>query len=269
MAKNHRRKFFTKRKTIVGSLSAGVLVAGALTSTSLMSTASAAEWPTPSGDKGVSQTQELSGEVDGKMVRYFGEGDLGGGGQGEGQDPILKLADGTTLKNVIIGSPAADGIHCEGSCTLENVWWEDVGEDAATFRGGDNATYNINGGGARGADDKVLQFNGGGTLKVNDFAVKDFGKLVRSCGNCSDQTDRHVELNNVEVTAPGKSLVGVNENYGDTAKLSRIRILGDEDQKIKPCVRYQGNDSGDEPEETGEGPDGKTCLYKESDISYE
>ncbi|GAA2603720.1 hypothetical protein GCM10009863_16630 [Streptomyces axinellae] len=161
------------------------------------------------------------------------------------------------------------GIHCEGSCTLENVWWEDVGEDAATFRGGDIATYTVRSGGARGADDKVLQFNGGGTLKVSGFAVEDFGKLVRSCGDCSDQTDRHVELSDIEAKAPGKSLVGVNENYGGTAKLSRIRILGDKNKKIKPCVRFEGNSSGDEPEETGAGPDGRTCcLYKESDISY-
>ncbi|GAA2100244.1 pectate lyase [Streptomyces albiaxialis] len=269
MGSTHRKKFLTRRRTVVGGLGAGLLVAGALTTTSLMSTASAAEWPTPSGDRKVSETQEISGVVDGKMTRYIGEGDLGGGDQGEGKDPIFELADGATLKNVVLGSPAADGIHCMGSCTLENVWWEDVGEDAASFKGGEGSTYEVMGGGARKADDKVLQFNGGGTLKVSGFAVEDFGKLVRSCGNCSEQTDRHVELKDIEVKAPGKALVGVNENYGDTARLSGIRILGDEDRKIEPCVRYQGNDSGDEPEETGKGPDGKTCLYKEGDISYE
>ena len=43
-------------------------------------------------------------------------------------------------RNCLLGTddgrgPAADGVHCKGSCTLRNVWWQDVGEDAATFKG--------------------------------------------------------------------------------------------------------------------------------------
>src|SRR5262249_14937094 len=37
------------------------------------------------------------------------------------------LGDGGVLQNVIIGAPGVDGVHCEGTCTLRNVWWEDVG----------------------------------------------------------------------------------------------------------------------------------------------
>jgi hypothetical protein len=59
---------------------------------------------------------------------------LGNGNQGEGQRAIFRLENGAMLRNVIIGTPGANGIHYYGSCTLENVWWEDVGEDAATFR---------------------------------------------------------------------------------------------------------------------------------------
>lgn len=55
------------------------------------------------------------------MVRCYGSGDLTGDGQEEGQDPIFRLAAGATLKNVVIGAPGADGIHCEGNCTLQNV----------------------------------------------------------------------------------------------------------------------------------------------------
>ncbi|NGO72114.1 pectate lyase [Streptomyces boncukensis] len=269
MANNHRRKLFTTRRSLIGGISAGVLVAGALTTTSMMSPASAAEWPTPSDDRRISETQEISGEVDGGMVRYIGEGDLGDGGQDEGQPPMFKLADGATLKNVILGAPAADGIHCSGSCTLENVWWEDVGEDAATFRGGNGATFQVIGGGARKAEDKVLQHNGGGTLKVRGFAVEDFGKLYRSCGNCSTQYERHVELDTIEVTAPGKDIVGINENFGDTARLRNITVKGDGDRRIRPCVRWQGKEGGGEPTESGSGPDGRHCLYSEGDISYE
>lgn len=71
----------------------------------------------------------------------------------------------------------------------------------------------------------------------------------------------------MDVTAPGKSLVGINTNYGDTAALRNVRIHGDSSRKIKPCIRYTGNDSGDEPVETGSGPDG-TYRYNSSDIGY-
>ena len=91
-------------------------------------------WPTKAGDVPFSGTIKVPASgLDGGMKRYCCVGD---GGQSESQDPIFDLAAGATLKNVIIGAPAGDGVHCDGDCTLINVWWEDVGEDAATFRGG-------------------------------------------------------------------------------------------------------------------------------------
>lgn len=71
---------------------------------------------------------------------------------------VFILDPGATLKNVIIGAAQAEGVHCRGPCTLENVWWEDVCEDAATFRG--SGPRYIRGGGAKGASDKVFQHNG-------------------------------------------------------------------------------------------------------------
>ncbi|WP_221886891.1 pectate lyase [Streptomyces sp. WAC00469] len=232
--------------------------------------AQAASWPTPTGSQAVTKTIGVSGTEDYGMVRLYGSGDLGTGGQDEDQAPLLELADGAVLKNVIIGAPAADGIHCLGSCTLQNVWWEDVGEDAATFKGpSSSAVYTVTGGGARKASDKVFPFNGAGTLRVTQFQVEDFGKLVRSCGNCKTQYRRTIFVSDVDVAAPGKAIVGINQNYGDTATLSRIRIHGDSSKKIKPCVRYEGNDDGDEPAEIGSGPDGTYCRYSSSDISYD
>jgi hypothetical protein len=38
------------------------------------------------------------------------------------------LEDGASLSNVIIGENQLEGIHCEGSCTLTNVWFRDVCE---------------------------------------------------------------------------------------------------------------------------------------------
>ncbi|MFI9030827.1 pectate lyase [Streptomyces sp. NPDC053560] len=267
-AGRHRRTI-ARRKAVLGGITAAGLTGAALLATSLTGTANAAAWPTPNGSQAVSRTIEVSGTYDGGLKRFYGSGDLGGDGQEEGQDPIFKLKDGAVLKNVVIGSPAADGIHCSGSCTLQNVWWEDVGEDAASFKGtSSGATYTVTGGGAKKADDKVFQFNGAGKLSISGFQVSDFGKLVRSCGNCSTQYKRTISVSDVDVTAPGKSLVGINTNYGDTATLKSVRIHGDSSKKIKPCVRYTGNNTGKEPVETGSGPDGTYCRYSTSDISY-
>ncbi|MHB9753492.1 pectate lyase [Streptomyces sp. BYX5S] len=266
----HRRNVTGRRALWAGAGALSLAGAALVTNGMLGSAGAATAWPEAKGEQAVSSSLSVSGTLDGGLKRYYGSGDLGGDGQEEGQDPIFNLKDGAVLKNVIIGSPAADGVHCAGSCTLENVWWEDVGEDAATFKGtSSSAAYKVVGGGARKADDKVLQFNGAGTLTVSGFQVSDFGKLVRSCGNCSTQHKRTVVVDDVDVTAPGKSLVGINSNYGDTATLSNIRIHGDDDQDIEPCVRFEGNDSGDEPEEIGSGPDGTYCKYEESDITYD
>ncbi|MFE0250491.1 pectate lyase [Streptomyces sp. NPDC059010] len=267
---SHRRKV-TKRRALIAGASAFGITGAAIVTTTLMSTAgAAASWPTPNGSKPVAKTIPVSGTYDGRMAKFYGTGDLGGSGQEEGQDPIFELADGAVLKNVVIGTPAADGVHCKGSCTLQNVWWLDVGEDAATFKGkSSSAVYTVYGGGARNADDKVLQFNGAGKLVVSKFQVENFGKLVRSCGNCSTQFKRTIIINDVDVTAPGKSIVGINSNYGDTAALRKIRIHGDSGKKIKTCTRFEGNSSGKEPKELGSGPDGTSCKFTASDIAYQ
>ena len=46
------------------------------------------------------------------------------------KDAVFYLQAGATLKNVIIGKDQAEGVHCNGPCTLEFVWFEDVCEDA-------------------------------------------------------------------------------------------------------------------------------------------
>src|SRR5262245_37274753 len=84
-------------------------------------------WPTATRTLRLRSTQAISGTYDGGMRRFVGAGPLGTATQNENQDPLLKIANGATLQNLIIGSPAADGIHCDGTCTLKNVWWEDVG----------------------------------------------------------------------------------------------------------------------------------------------
>jgi hypothetical protein len=242
------------RKLIVAAATAVVLGAGAVAATY-----ASADVPPAAGEQTVTATIEVTGVFDGGNRRFVGAGDLGGDGQDEGQDPLFSLAPGATLTNVIIGSPAADGVHCAGSCTLRDVFWEDVGEDAATFRGTD-ATVVVDGGSAARADDKVFQDNrgAGGSVTIRNFEVSDFGKLYRSCGNCSTQAARSVTLSGIVATAPGGVLVGINVNLGDTALLSNITIVGDDDLGL--CDLFEGNDTGDEPEKIGEGPDGTSCT---------
>jgi hypothetical protein len=216
----------------------------------------------------VDETREISGTFDGNLTRFVGTGDLGSGNQDEGQPAIFELANNAVLRNVILGFPAADGIHCNGTCTLENVWWEDVGEDAATFEGASDATrVTIDCGGARGADDKVMQHNGGGTVVIRQFIVEDFGKLYRSCGNCDESHERHVQVSDLIARAPGGSLVGVNANFGDTATLNNI-FMRDPTRSITPCERYTGNTSGAEPTLIGAGPDPEVCLYQQASVTY-
>ncbi|GAA2897520.1 hypothetical protein Acy02nite_65030 [Actinoplanes cyaneus] len=236
------------------------------TKTATATTPVSASWPTATGSKPVTSTIKVSGSLDGGNARYFGSGDLGTASQDEDQGPLFELADGATLSNVILGDPAADGVHCLGSCTLTNVWWENVGEDAATFKGGTSAVYTVNGGGAKGADDKVFQHNGGGTLTIKNFQVSDYGKLYRSCGNCKTQFKRSVVLQNVTATGKGKALVGINTNFGDTAKLSGITVVGAPSLKI--CDKFKGNNTGAEPTELGSGADGVNCIYSDSDITF-
>lgn len=81
------------------------------------------------------------------------------------------------------------------------------------------------------------------------------------------QHARHVVIDNVLVTAPGKSIVGINSNLGDTAKISRVTIVGDSAHKMTVCQRFTGVTSG-EPKEAGSGPDATNCRYTAADITY-
>ncbi|WP_238018474.1 pectate lyase [Dactylosporangium sp. AC04546] len=217
-------------------------------------------WPTKTGDVSVSATVKVSGTLDGGMRRYCCIGD---GGQSESQDPMFEVANGGTIKNVIIGAPAGDGIHCLGTCTIQNVWWEDVGEDAATFLGTGGGTSYVIGGGAKSASDKVFQHNGNGTVNISGFYVESAGKLYRACGNCTNSYQRHVVVDNI-IARSTKVIAGININWGDTARFTRITVYG----SATICDKYNGAPKGSEPEHVGSGADGKNCFYSSSDITY-
>ncbi|KAI1484799.1 pectate lyase [Biscogniauxia mediterranea] len=200
---------------------------------------------------------------DGGMVMFDRGVSCTGQSEGGDSDAVFQIENGGTLSNVIIGPNQAEGVHCQGACTLKNVWWSAVCEDAFTIKkqDADETTYII-GGGAFGAEDKVLQHNGGGSLEVSDFTVEDFGKLYRSCGNCKSQYERHVTLTGITASS-GKSLCGINSNYGDTCTITDSTVTDVKDI----CVTYTGNSSGKEPTKNGSGADGTYCIYDESELS--
>ncbi|KAL4790410.1 pectate lyase [Aspergillus venezuelensis] len=167
-------------------------------------------------------------------------------GEGGNDDAVFILQAGATLRNVIIGADQKEGVHCEGPCTLEFVWFEDVCEDAITVRG-DSAGQEtwIIGGGAFHASDKVVQHNGCGTVNIINFYAEDYGKVYRSCGNCSSQCKRNVYVEGT-TARDGGEVVGINYNYGDTATL--INVCTD---SSTPCVLYDGCAGGCEPEKIG------------------
>ncbi|KAK3985312.1 family 3 putative polysaccharide lyase [Cladorrhinum sp. PSN332] len=173
--------------------------------------------------------------------------------EGGEKDAVFILQDGATLNNVIVGPNNGEGIHCKGKCTLNNVWWTDVCEDAATFRQSSGVSY-VNGGGARGASDKIFQHNGAGTVAVKNFYASNSGKLYRSCGNCGTQHTRHSTFTNIRAENV-KLLAGVNANYGDTTQIKNSCVL-----KGQICNIFTGNSNGKEPTKIGSAPSGTVCV---------
>ena len=147
--------------------------------------------PPPSGSTIVVHETIIipAGQVfDGGGRRYVADPNtLGDGSQSESQKPVFRLENGATLRNVVLGAPAADGVHCYGNCTVENVVWEDVGEDALTLK--QSGTVVVRGGAAYKADDKVFQINAPGTIQILNFRADQAGKLVRQNGGTTFKVD--------------------------------------------------------------------------------
>jgi pectate lyase len=219
-------------------------------------------WPTSRGNVSISGTQNVSGVFDGGMKTYCCIGD---GGQGESQDPMFELANGATLQNVILGGPAGDGVHCLGTCTLRNVWWNDIGEDAATFLQTNGGTSYVIGGGARSGSDKTFQHNGNGTVNISGFYLKGSGKLYRGCGNCTNSYQRHVVIDNV-ILDDVDYVAGINSNWGDTATITRVTVYNG--SSIHVCAKYKGVAKGSEPTYLGDGWNDTNCRVSQSDITY-
>jgi pectate lyase len=255
--------YVRRRVRLLSTIGAVLLAATAVfVVTRSASAATVPTWPSKKGDVTVTATIKVSGTLDGGMKRYCC---IGSGSQSESQPAVFDLADGAVLKNVIIGSPAGDGVHCEGRCTIQNVWWEDVGEDAATFKGTSGDSYVI-GGGAKSASDKVFQHNGSGTVHISGFYAKGVGKLYRACGNCSTHYQRSVTVDNV-ILDSAKYVVGININWGDQATMHGITLINGSSTHV--CAEYQGVAKGSEPTYLKDGWNDSYCHVTRSDVVYQ
>lgn len=200
------------------------------------------------------------------------------GSQNENQIPHFILEEGATLKNVVLGNPnlgagrdlkagGADGVHCNGNCTINNVYWGDVGEDGATMKG--KGTMTIIGGAAYKAKDKIFQNNGAGsTISISDFYAEEAGKLYRSCGNCSTQSARYANISNVTVYNVSHPVI-VSSSF-DAAKLPALKsaydvaTMKDVQSNITPfCTGSIGTIKGYEPtDETDKTKVARSCQQK-------
>ncbi|KAI0785117.1 putative pectate lyase [Abortiporus biennis] len=238
------------------------------TTTTSAPAGSATKLPASSGYVALPTASIITGSFDGKMFKYDRKGSSGECQEqtetGE-DDAVFILESGASISNVIVGKDQAEGIHCRGPCTVTNVWWEDVCEDAITIKqtgAGDVST--ITGGGAFHAEDKIVQHNGAGTVHISNFYANDFGKLYRACGNCATHYERHVVMDNI-CLVDGSQGAGINTNWGDTGTFTNIKTSGKPNAE-KVCCTYTGVNKGSEPPEIGCGDGYSACIYNEDDV---
>ncbi|KAI2463715.1 polysaccharide lyase family 3 protein [Annulohypoxylon bovei var. microspora] len=228
-----------------------------ITPNTLSALSKRASFPIPASKGSVTfttaRTVPAGTPFDGGMKTYGRGVSCTGQAEGGDSDAVFLLEDGATLKNAIIGKDQIEGVHCKGACTVENVWWAAVCEDALSLKGDGDAS--VIGGGATGAEDKVIQHNGLGTVTIDGFTVVDFGKLYRSCGNCKTMGQRNVVVKNVKAY-DGSTLVGINSNKGDIATIQSSCASSVKDI----CVEYEGTTPGNEPKKIGSGPS-NNCKF--------
>ncbi|GAB7215416.1 pectate lyase [Dickeya oryzae] len=164
------------------------------------------------------------GEVfDGKGKTYVAGPALGDGGQKEGQKPLFEVADGGSVKNVIFGNNAADGIHLHGDAKIDNVHWTNVGEDALTVKSntGKPANVSITNSSAQGASDKIFQLNADANFNVDNFKAKDFGTFVRTNGG--QQGNWNLNLSNIDAQN-GKFSFVKSDSEGLNVKVNNANL---------------------------------------------
>jgi hypothetical protein len=156
-----------------------------------------------------------SGVYDGGCKTFNATSALGDGSQAEDQDPVFRVENGATLKNVIIGRNGADGIHLYNGATVDNVIWTDVGEDAMTVKSeGTYAISNIEG---YDAVDKFFQINAPCTFNVRNAIIHRAGKALRQNGGTTFEIN--VTFDRCEIQDMDEGVFR-SDSYSSTARIT-------------------------------------------------
>lgn len=163
---------------------------------------------------------------DGECMTFEASSGIGDGGQSEGQDPVFRLEDGATLKNVIIGVNGADGVHTYGDATVDNVVWIDIGKDGLTVKGEDSTVMvtNIS---AYNGEDKFFLINAPSTVRVENAIIMGAWRILSQNGGTDFKIDVafvNCKIHNVErqiFNASSSSSVAIATNI-DLKKVSKL-----------------------------------------------
>lgn len=196
----------------------------------------------------------------------------------ESQPPVITLRNAKVRNVRLAKNGGSDGIHCaSGNCTLENVVWEDICEDAATNKS-EGGTMTIIGGsayndtvGPGGKPDKVFQHNSKNstTVVTGGFVLRgENGKLWRSCGDCSSNGGpRNLVVENVRIEGKIGSVAGANGNYGDKVRIRSLSIQGYRSGSPSVCEEYVGVVKGSgSSTKIGEQWNTAVCDVSRSDV---
>ncbi len=218
-------------------------------------------WPTANGSKnlGGGMTVAANQVYDGGMAVHEGSLEDCSTGNQDTVAPLIDVANGGTVRNVIMGKNVGDGIHCEGSCTIENVWFPYVCDDAISVLG--SGTVSIKNSGFKNARDKTIQHNGTASVTIDNVYVETAGKLYRSCGEgCSSSSSRTATLSNI-VAIGVDQIAGASER--DTVTLKNICMY----RSSAVCTVYKPGTSDESTtgvNSSDEGPN-SNCKFTSGD----
>ena len=176
---------------------------------------------------------------------------------GRSDDAVFLLFNKATLKNVILGTQSIKNVYCvEEECTIENVWWENVCQDAITIEGSTKSSskYYIKGGGAINGKMNIIKHNSAGTVYIENFYVENSEQFYRSCENCKNEIPKRGEYQGkrtaflTNVTAIRTSLLaGYNTNYGDIVTIQNTTNASGG----SICKKFEGRNDGKEARALG------------------
>ena len=160
-----------------------------------------------------------SGTYDGGCRVFNATSALGDGSQSEGQDPVFRVENGATLRNVVLGSNAADGIHFYNGGNINNIRWTNVGEDAFTIKS--SGTVNASNISGYSGSDKFIQVNAASTLNVSNCIVDSMGKFLRQNGGTTFKIV--VSVDRCQISNMGEGIFRTDSS-SSTARLTNSRL---------------------------------------------